>query len=114
MMPLQYLPHLANSNGYVSTSVVEQMWKDKFMWLWENSEEVAALRISSSQSSCIPTPVECAYHGHGRTCDGLAEELGDSVEFCTHEEIAREWLAEQRAKAGDFRETVFPFRKGHM
>jgi peptidoglycan/xylan/chitin deacetylase (PgdA/CDA1 family) len=37
MMPLQYLPHLANSNGYVGTRVVEQMWKDKFMWLWENS-----------------------------------------------------------------------------
>ena len=37
MMPLQYLPHLPNSMGYVSTRVVEQMWKDKFMWLWENA-----------------------------------------------------------------------------
>lgn len=28
MMPLQYLSHLANSNGYVSTRVVEEMWKE--------------------------------------------------------------------------------------
>ena len=44
MMALQYLPHLPNSMGYVSTRVIEQMWEDKFMWRLENySEDVGYL-----------------------------------------------------------------------
>lgn len=99
MMPLQYLPHLANSNGYVSTRVVEQMWKDKFMWLWENGKE-------GTQSADFIFPILMHPDTSGMAhIIGMSERVvtwlkswGDSVEFCTHEEIAREWLAEQKAK----------------
>ena len=35
--PLQYYPHMPNSHGYVDVRNIEQMWKDRFLWLWENS-----------------------------------------------------------------------------
>lgn len=99
-MPLQYLPHLANSNGYVSTSVVEQMWKDKFMWLWENSDEG-----NSFADFIFPILMHPDTSGMAHIM-GMAERVmlwlkswGDSVEFCTHEQIARQWLAEQKTKA---------------
>jgi uncharacterized protein YcgI (DUF1989 family) len=102
MMPLQYLPHLANSNGYVSTSVVEQMWKDKFMWLWENSDEGGSLADFIFPILMHPDTSGMAH------IMGMAERVmlwlkgwGDAVEFCSHEQIAREWLAEQqRTRAG--------------
>lgn len=97
MMPLQYLPHLANSNGYVSTSVVEQMWKDKFMWLWENA-------ATSTEKSFETTDFVFPILMHPDTSGmahimGMAERMiswlqswGDAVEFSKHEDIAREWL----------------------
>lgn len=101
MMPLQYLPHLANSMGYVSSRVVEQMWKDKFLWLWENSKE-------GDESADFIFPILI----HPDT-SGMAHLIGmvdrfiqwlqgfrDSVQFCTHEEIATEWLAVQKKAAG--------------
>ncbi|GME46186.1 polysaccharide deacetylase family protein [Neofusicoccum parvum] len=39
MTPMQFLPHAPNSHGYVDTRHIEQMWKDRFMWLWENEAE---------------------------------------------------------------------------
>jgi peptidoglycan/xylan/chitin deacetylase (PgdA/CDA1 family) len=101
MMPLQYLPHLANSMGYVSTRVVEQMWKDKFVWLWENSEEGG-----ESADFIFPLLMHPDTSGMAHIM-GMAERvvswlkgLGDSVEFCTHEQIAGTWLAEQSKKLG--------------
>ena len=37
--PLNYYPHTANSHGYVSATQMEQMWKDRFTWLWENERD---------------------------------------------------------------------------
>jgi uncharacterized protein YcgI (DUF1989 family)/peptidoglycan/xylan/chitin deacetylase (PgdA/CDA1 family) len=100
MMPLQYLPHLANSNGYVGTRTVEQMWKDKFLWLWENSE------VDGSADFIFPILMHPDTSGMAHIM-GMAERVmlwlkswGDSVEFCTHEQIARGWLAQQKEKAG--------------
>lgn len=101
MMPLQYLPHLANSMGYVSTRVVEQMWKDKFMWLMENSEEG-----NKSADFIFPILMHPDTSGMAHII-GMAERVmiwlkgfGDSVEFCTHEQIANTWLNEQKILAG--------------
>ena len=101
MMPLQYLPHLANSMGYVSTRVVEQMWKDKFMWLWENSKEGG-----EAADFIFPILMHPDTSGMAHII-GMAERVvqwlqgfGDSVEFCTHEMIATAWLAEQKKAAG--------------
>ncbi|RAO66653.1 uncharacterized protein BHQ10_002665 [Talaromyces amestolkiae] len=99
MMPLQYLPHLANSNGYVSTRVVEEMWKDKFLWLWENAKGEEG---SSTTDFVFPILMHPDTSGMAHII-GMSERIikwlkswGDSVEFYKHEDIAREWLADQK------------------
>ncbi|KUJ13708.1 polysaccharide deacetylase family protein [Mollisia scopiformis] len=101
MMPLQYLPHLANSMGYVSTRVVEQMWKDKFMWLWDNGKEG-----TESLDFIFPILMHPDTSGMAHII-GMSERViqwlqgfGDQVEFCTHEQIATAWLAEKKQLAG--------------
>ncbi len=104
MMPLQYLPHLANSMGYVSTRVVEQMWKDKFMWLWDHAAE--STEGCASADFVFPILMHPDTSGMSHII-GMSERFilwlkgfGDSVTFSTHEDIAREWLAEQKQKLG--------------
>lgn len=101
MMPLQYLPHLANSMGYVSTRVVEQMWKDKFTWLWKNGCEG-----DESADFIFPILVHPDTSGMAHII-GMLERVvewlqafGDEVQFCTNEQIAAEWLAVQNRTAG--------------
>ena len=101
MMPLQYLPHLANSMGYVSTRVVEQMWKDKFMWLWENSDEGAA-----SADFVFPILIHPDTTGLAHIT-GMVDRFiqwlhsfGNAVEFCRCEQIAMSWLEVQQRKFG--------------
>ena len=38
--PMSYYPHMANSHGYVDVRQIEQMWKDRFLWLWENERDI--------------------------------------------------------------------------
>lgn len=96
-MPLQYLPHLANSMGYVSTRVVEQMWKDKFMWLWENDKQG-----NESADFIFPLLVHPDTSGLAHII-GMVDRVlqwlkgfGSAVEFCTYENIAAEWLEVQK------------------
>lgn len=103
MMPLQYLPHLPNSMGYVSTRVIEQMWKDKFMWCLENySEDVGYL--GEEMSFVFPILMHPDTSGMAHIL-GMSERViswlkswGDTVQFCTHEEIASVWLKAQKLK----------------
>ncbi|KAF7514616.1 hypothetical protein G7054_g15159 [Neopestalotiopsis clavispora] len=101
-MPLQYLPHLPNSMGYVSTRVVEQMWKDKFMWLWENA--AATEKSFDTADFIFPILMHPDTSGMAHIM-GMAERIitwlqswGDAVEFCRHEDIARDWLAARHAE----------------
>lgn len=95
MMALQYFPHLHNSHGHVDTRVVEQRWKDMFLWLWENGE------IDEKDGSLVfPILIHPDTSGMLHVI-GMVERfvswlrrLGDSVEFCTHGEVARDWLEE--------------------
>lgn len=96
MMPMMYLPHLPNSMGYVSTRVVEQMWKDKFLWLWENNKEG-----DDSADFMFPILIHPDVTGLAHII-GMVDRFvswlqgfGDSVEFCTCEQIATGWLANQ-------------------
>jgi hypothetical protein len=101
MMPLQYLPHLANSMGYVSTRVVEQMWKDKFIWLWKNSREG-----NEAADFIFPILIHPDTSGMAHIIGmvdrfvGWLQGYGDVVEFCTHEQIASAWLAVEKKTAG--------------
>jgi uncharacterized protein YcgI (DUF1989 family)/peptidoglycan/xylan/chitin deacetylase (PgdA/CDA1 family) len=101
MMPMQYLPHLPNSMGYVSTQVIEQMWKDKFIWLWENSQEG-----DRSADFVFPLLMHPDTSGMAHII-GMVERVitwlkswGDSVTFCTHEQIAAEWLTMKKKEGG--------------
>lgn len=101
MMPLQYLPHLANSMGYVSTRVVEQMWRDKFMWLWESGAAG-----NEPADFVFPLLVHPDTSGLAHIIGmidrflGWLKAFGHGVEFFTYEQIATEWLAEQKKAAG--------------
>jgi peptidoglycan/xylan/chitin deacetylase (PgdA/CDA1 family) len=101
MMPLQYLPHLSNSMGYVSTRVVEQMWKDKFLWLYENAAE--SEKTSDTIDFIFPILMHPDTSGMAHII-GMAERVvewlqswGDVVEFAKHEDVATEWLALRKA-----------------
>ncbi|KAJ5226393.1 xylanase/chitin deacetylase [Penicillium chermesinum] len=39
MTPMQFLPHCENSQGYVDVRVIENMWRDRFLWIRDNEEE---------------------------------------------------------------------------
>lgn len=39
MTPMQFLPHTENSHGYVDVRVIENLWRDRFLWIRDNEEE---------------------------------------------------------------------------
>ncbi|KAL3473167.1 hypothetical protein BJX99DRAFT_261597 [Aspergillus californicus] len=96
MMALQYFPHQHNSHGNVDARVVEQRWKDMFLWLWENSEVDRA-----GGSFVFPILMHPDTSGMLHVI-GMVDRFigwlvgwGGMVEFCTFEEIARCWLDER-------------------
>lgn len=102
MMPLQYLPHLANSCGYVATRVVEQMWKDKFLWLWDHGRKEGGESADFVFPLLIHPDTSGLAHIIGMIDRfvGWLRGFGEAVQFCRHEDVARAWLAEQKVKAG--------------
>ncbi|KAL8710534.1 MAG: hypothetical protein Q9220_004967 [cf. Caloplaca sp. 1 TL-2023] len=104
--PLSYLPHVNNSHGYVDTRVIEQMWKDRFVWLWENSGDENDTIIDGGGEEKVD---EAGVHDfifpivlHPDTSGmahviGMVERMvvwlkgwGEEVEFWRYEDIARE------------------------
>lgn len=87
--------------GYISTRVVEQMWKDKFIWLWEYSKEG-----NDAADFVFPILVHPDTSGLAHITGMIdrfiqwLQGFGDSVEFCTYEQIANSWLAVEKKKAG--------------
>ncbi|KAJ5099922.1 hypothetical protein N7532_006923 [Penicillium argentinense] len=39
MTPMQFLPHTENSQGYVDVRVIENLWRDRFLWIRDNEED---------------------------------------------------------------------------
>lgn len=94
MTPLQYFPNVNNSQGFTSARVVEQMWKDRFLWLYENVKNADGepefmfpilLHPDTSGMAHIIGMID-------RVIQWLVSGYGDSIEFCTHERIAADWL----------------------
>ncbi|KAJ5594803.1 uncharacterized protein N7459_001011 [Penicillium hispanicum] len=96
MMALQYFPHLHNSHGHVDARVVEQRWKDIFLWLWENGD------VDQPDGSFVfPILMHPDTSGMAHVM-GMVDRFvawlrnwGDSVEFHTFSSIAQSWLDEQ-------------------
>ena len=92
--PLAYFPHVPNSQGYIDVRLIEQMWKDRFDWLWENGsgEDVEGgdfvfPLILHPDCSGMPHVIGMVE----RIIKWLKEKEG--VEFWKYEDIAREWRA---------------------
>ncbi|KAH1438991.1 hypothetical protein KXX68_005712 [Aspergillus fumigatus] len=77
MTPMQFLPHVPNSHGYTDVRVIENLWRDRFLWIRENEEEPIFPVLMHPDTSGM---------AHG----------GDEVEFCQTREIAR-WFRERNA-----------------
>ncbi|KIH93844.1 hypothetical protein SPBR_05826 [Sporothrix brasiliensis 5110] len=96
MMALQYYPHVANTNGNVDSRVVEQRWKDIFLWLWENGKAE-----SDDGTFIFPLLMHPDTSGLAHVMAmadrfvGWLRSWGDSVEFATYETIAREFLSKK-------------------
>lgn len=97
MMAMQYFPHLHNSHGYVDARVVEQRWKDIFLWLWENAEFE-----QEDGSFVFPILMHPDTSGMAHVI-GMVDRFvawlrgwGDSVQFQTYESIAQDWLNEKK------------------
>ena len=99
MMALQYLPHLAMCR------LVEEMWKDKFMWLWDNSNSEGSGWADFDFIFPILRHPDTSGMAH---VIGMAERVvlwlkgwGEDVEFCTHEQIAGSWEKEKEKDNGN-------------
>lgn len=94
MTPMQFWPHTPNSQGYVDTRVMENMWKDKFEWIKSEVEE-----MREQDTMVFPLVLHPDTSGMAHVI-GMVDRIitylrgwGDEVEFCTFEGAAREWKA---------------------
>ncbi|KAI4271175.1 MAG: hypothetical protein L6R38_006925 [Xanthoria sp. 2 TBL-2021] len=92
--PLSYLPHVNNSHGYVDTRVIEQMWKDRFLWLWENADHEGS--DEGVNDFIFPICLHPDTSGMAHVI-GMIERMmiwlkswGEEVQFCRYEDIAKE------------------------
>ncbi|KAL8791496.1 MAG: hypothetical protein Q9213_000113 [Squamulea squamosa] len=97
--PLSYLPHVNNSHGYVDTRVIEQMWKDRFMWLWENADDEGS--DEGVNDFIFPIVLHPDTSGMAHVI-GMIERMmvwlkswGEEVQFCRYEDIAMETKRKQ-------------------
>ena len=69
------------------------------MWLWENSDEDFVFPILMHPDTSGLAHII----GMSERVMTWLKGWGDAVQFCTHEEIAKDWLREQKEKAGKAR-----------
>ncbi|KAF9890785.1 hypothetical protein FE257_005355 [Aspergillus nanangensis] len=87
MTPMQYLPHVPNSHGYTDVRVIENMWRDRFLWIRDNEEDPVFPVLMHPDTSGMAHVI------------GMLERLltwlkgwgEEEVEFCQTGEIARWW-----------------------
>lgn len=99
MTPLQFWPHVPNSQGYVDVRVIENMWKDKFEWIKSELDE-----MRESDIMVFPLVLHPDTSGMAHVI-GMVERFvkwlqgwGGEVEFCTYEEAAKEWREKNPVK----------------
>ena len=96
---MSFYPHMANSHGYVDPRQIEQMWKDRFTWLWDNERE----QCDGDKSSFLVFPLVLHPDTSGMAhIIGMIERFlkwlqtwGDDVVFEKYENIAAAFKQEQ-------------------
>jgi peptidoglycan/xylan/chitin deacetylase (PgdA/CDA1 family) len=95
MTPMQFLPHVHNSHGYVDVRSIEQLWRDRFLWIRENEENPIFPMLMHPDTSGMAHVIGMIERMIRWLQDwGLAGE----VEFCQTGEIARWWREENLRK----------------
>ncbi|PCD36710.1 hypothetical protein FGRA07_07714 [Fusarium graminearum] len=100
MTPMQFLPNVTNSHGFVSSEAIEKMWKDRFNWLWNWGPDG-----SGPGDFVFPLVLHPDTSGMAHvagTIEGMLrwlKEWGPQVEFVTYEEAAREFLLDKEVPA---------------
>lgn len=89
MTPMQYLPHTHNSHGYTDVRVVENLWRDRFLWIRDNEENPVFPVLMHPDTSGMAHVI-----GMLERLLGWLKGWGDEVEFCQTGEIAR-WYRSQ-------------------
>ena len=93
MTPLQFLPNSVNSHGFVSTIVMQRMWKDRFSWLWNYGPNG-----SGPGDFVFPLVLHPDTSGMAHVVGYIEAMLlwlkswGPQVKFVTYEESARDFL----------------------
>lgn len=95
MTPLQYFP-AQNSQGFVSSSIIEQNWRSRFEFLYGEALE-RSIEEDSEQGFVFPLILHPDTSGMAHVV-GMIDRMiswlkqqGDEVEFVTFGECAAEW-----------------------
>ncbi|KAF2673789.1 polysaccharide deacetylase [Microthyrium microscopicum] len=92
MTPLQFWPHNSNSQGYVDTRLVEQMWKDRFEFIHMEASEK-----QGNQQTVFPLIMHPDTAGMAHVLPMIERflkwllEKKDDVEFVQYGVAAAEW-----------------------
>ncbi|KAL2211221.1 glucose 1-dehydrogenase [Sarocladium strictum] len=104
--PLNFYPNSPSTHGYVGTAVVEDMWWDRFNWLWDHEswveDEDGKEGSASSFGTVFPIILhpECAGRSHvigmiQSFVDGVRKRMADAqageIVFETMASIAQGW-----------------------
>ncbi|KAJ5711997.1 hypothetical protein N7488_006153 [Penicillium malachiteum] len=88
MTPMQFLPHCENSQGFVDVRVIENLWRDRFLWIRDNEEEPIFPVLMHPDTSGMAHVIGMLQ----RMLEWLKEwEREGEVEFLQTGEIARWW-----------------------
>ncbi|CRG89345.1 hypothetical protein PISL3812_06381 [Talaromyces islandicus] len=87
MTPMQYLPHVHNSHGYVDVRVIEQMWRDRFLWIREHESDPIFAMLMHPDTSGMAHVIGMVE----RMIRWLQSWGEGEVEFMQTGEIARWW-----------------------
>lgn len=98
---MQYLPHVPNSHGYVGVRIVQQIWKDRILWVFQNEEYpifpliihpdtsgMAHVIAASMGATCRVLPSAGGRRGFPSPAPGIwrdGESLNLSIEQCDSE-----------------------------
>lgn len=95
MTPMQFLPHTENSQGYVDVRVIENLWRDRFLWIRDNEEEPVFPVLMHPDTSGMAHVIGMLE----RTLSWLKDwEREGEVEFLQTGEIARWWKNKMLSK----------------
>ncbi|KAJ5883773.1 Peptidoglycan deacetylase [Penicillium subrubescens] len=90
MTPMQFIPAANNSHGFVSPTAIEENWKSRFEFLYNETEDFVFPLVLHPDTSGMAHVIGMI----DRMITWLKQK-GDEVEFVTFENCAKEWKAKQ-------------------